>query len=399
MTMYSENQLQSLRKKYNKTFWSYVGVSVLSMAAAFFLVYSSLLAVESLLPWLIASGVGLALGAVEFAAERALYKRGKKADLLLIGFFLAVLIGGIILAEARVFGGYSYLFYPVLLGLLFNRPLLPAIGLLLDFRSVNDGTPRESIGRMKPGTTRRSTNVGIDSYLLFEDELTGEVRLLLMGSMDPSRRYRVLYLPHSGLAVGEVIPDDVEFDPFGNPMERDDTEEKPAYTEDTYADKPDYSEPNDTEPPHTLPTPEELDPNSPARKKAAKFALASKVCKILAYAGVGFTFIGGIILDDSPGAILVLPAILLVFGGFLLGDYFKKQDRKLRCTRRTTARCIDTVRRKSGKHSSTLHPIVGYEVDGVSYTAELSVSCSQGSIGELYTICYDPLDPQSVRPA
>ena len=60
--MYSENQLQSLRKKYNKTFWSYVGVSVLSMAAAFFLVYSSLLAVESLLPWLIASGVGLALG-------------------------------------------------------------------------------------------------------------------------------------------------------------------------------------------------------------------------------------------------------------------------------------------------------------------------------------------------
>ena len=396
--MYSENQLQSLRKKYNKTFWSYVGLSVLSMAAAFFLVYSPLLTVESLLPWLIAAGVGLALAAVEFAAERALYKRGKKADLLLIGFFLAVLIGGIILAEARVFGVYSYLFYPVLLGFLFNRPLIPAIGLLLDFRRLNEDNPCETVGRMKSDSRRWEAAVGKSSYLLFEDELTGEVRLLLMGSMDPSRRYRVLYLPHSGLAVGEVVPDDVEFDPFGNPIERDDTEEKPAYTEDSYADKPDYSEPNDAEPPHTPPTPEELDPNSPARKKAAKFALASKVSKVLAYVGVGLTFIGAIVREGSRGAVLVFPAILFVFGGFLLGDYFKKQDLKLRCTRRTTARCIDTVRRKSGKHSH-LHPIVGFEVDGVSYTAELSVTCSHSSVGELYPICYDPLDPESVRPA
>ena len=397
--MYSENQLQSLRKKYNKTFWSYVGLSVLSMAAAFFLVYSPLLTVESLLPWLIAAGVGLALAAVEFAAERALYKkRGKKADLLLIGFFLAVLIGGIILAEARVFGVYSYLFYPVLLGFLFNRPLIPAIGLLLDFRRLNEGNPCETVGRMKSDSRRWEAAVGKSSYLLFEDELTGEVRLLLMGSMDPSRRYRVLYLPHSGLAVGEVVPDDVEFDPFGNPIERDDTEEKPDDTEDSYADKPDYSEPDDAEPPHTPPTPEELDPNSPARKKAAKFALASKVCKVLAYVGVGLTFIGAIVREDSRGAVLVFPAILFVFGGFLLGDYFKKQDLKLRCTRRTTARCIDTVRRKSGKHSH-LHPIVGFEVDGVSYTAELSVTCSHSSVGELYPICYDPLDPESVRVA
>ena len=114
--------------------------------------------------------------------------------------------------------------------------------------------------------------------------------------------------------------------------------------------------------------------------------------------GVGLTLIGGIILDDTPGAVLVFPAVLLVFGGFLLGDYFKKQDRKLRCTRRTTARCIDTVRRKSGKHSH-LYPIVGFEVDGVSYTAELSVTCSHSSVGELYPIYYDPLDPESVRVA
>lgn len=406
--MYSEHQLQSLRKKYNKTFWSYVGLSVLSMAAAFFLVYSPLLTVESLLPWLIAAGVGLALAAVEFAAEKALYKRGKKADLLLIGFFLAVLIGGIILAEARVFGVYSYLFYPVLLGFLFNRPLIPAIGLLLDFRRLNDGNPCETVGRMKSDSRRWESAVGKSSYLLFEDELTGEVHLLLTGSMDPARRYRVLYLPHSGLAVGEAIPDNVTFDPFGNPVEREvdnaDETEIPAYTEDTYAEKPSYTEEAldtaDTESAYSAasPTAEELNPNSPVRQKAAKFALAGKVCKGLAYVGVGLTFIGGIILDDTPGAVLVIPAILLVFGGFLLGDYFKKQDRKLRCTRRTTARCIDTVRRKSGKHSH-LHPVVGFEVDGVSYTAELSVTCSGDAVGELYPIYYDPLDPESVRVA
>ncbi len=394
----NDKQLHALRKLYNKTLWTYIGVSALSIAAAFFLVYNQMTADDSLLPWLIAAGVGLTLSAVEYATERALYKKGKKADLLLIGFFLAVLIACVILAETGALGVYTYLFYPVILGFLFNRPLIPAIGLLRDYRRLNDGNPSESVGRMKSGTTRRTANVGKESYLLFEDELTGEVHLLLMGSMDPAHRYRVLYLPHSGLAAGEVIADDVEFDPFGNPIKQDDTEEKPAYTEDTYADKPPYTEDESAEPTYSAanPTPEELDPNSPARQKAAKFALASKVCKALAYVGFGLTFVGGILLEDSPGAILVFPAILFIFVGFLLGDYFKKQDRRLRCTRRTTARCIDTVRRKSGKHSR-IHPIVGFEVNGVSYTAELSISCTRDSVGELYPIYYDPLDPESVR--
>ena len=396
--MYSDTQLTSLRKKYNKTLWTYIGISVLSMTVSFFLVYDYIAKDDSMIPWLVAAGIGLGLAAVEYAIERVLYKKGKRGAFLLVGYVLGIILLYVVLASTGLLGKYTNLLYPLILGFMMNRPLIPAIGLLRDHGRLNDGNPCETVGRMKSDSRRWEAAVGKSSYLLFEDELTGEIRLLLMGSMDPSRRYRVLYLPHSGLAVGEVVPDDVEFDPFGNPIERDDTEEKPAYTEDAYTDKPDYSEPNDTEPPHTPPTPEELDPNSPVRKKAAKFALASKVCKGLAYVGVGLTLIGGIILDDTPGAVLVFPAVLLVFGGFLLGDYFKKQDRKLRCTRRTTARCIDTVRRKSGKHSH-LHPIVRFEVDGVSYTAELSVTCSHSSVGELYPIYYDPLDPESVRPA
>ena len=73
--MYSENQIQSLRKKYNKTLWTYIGVSVLSMAVSFFLVYRYLSADDSLIPWLIAAGAGLALAAIECAIERALGER------------------------------------------------------------------------------------------------------------------------------------------------------------------------------------------------------------------------------------------------------------------------------------------------------------------------------------
>ena len=402
----NDTKLASLRKKYNKTLWTYIGISVLSMAAAFFLVYSPMVSSDSLLPWLVAAGIGLGLAAVEYAVERALYKRGKKAGLLLLGFVLGIIFLYIVLAQTGLLGKYTYLLYPIVLGFMMNRPLIPAIGLLRDYRRLGDGNPSETVGRMKSGTRRWEAAVGKSSYLLFEDELTGEIHLLLTGSMDPARRYRVLYLPHSGLAVGEVVPDNVTFDPFGNPIEREveeaDETEIPAYTEDTYAEKPSYTkeapDTADTESAYSAasPTAEELNPNSPARQKAAKFALASKVCKGLAYVGVGLTLIGGIILDDTPGAVLVFPAVLLVFGGFLLGDYFKKQDRKLRCTRRTTARCIDTVRRKSGKHSH-LYPVVGFEVDGVSYTAELSVTCSHSSVGELYPIYYDPLDPESVR--
>lgn len=393
MTMYAENQLTTLRKKYNKTLWTYIGVSVLSMTAAFLLLYGQATASATPLRWLILAGVGLVLAAIEYAVERTLYKKGVKAAMLPAGFILAILLLFVILSNVGL-AGYMYMAFPVCLGFLFNRPLIPAIGLLADYRRLSDGTPRETVGRIKANTRRYRAAAGRDFHLLFEDELTGEVHLLLAGSMDPTQRYRVLYLPHSGLAVGEAIPDNVTFDPFGNPIEREASEstvEKPAYTE------PDDAAAN-TENPYSAanPTSEELNPNSPARQKAAKFSLAGKICKALGGVGFGLTFVGALTLQDTPGSILIFPAVLFIFGGFLLGDYFQKQDRKLRCTRRTTARCIDTVRRKSGKHSRR-YPIVGYEVDGVSYTAELSVSCSRSAVGELYTICYDPLDPKSVR--
>ena len=77
--MYSENQIQSLRKLYHKTLWTHVGVATLLVAAAIFLAYSPLFTDDSLIPWLIAGGIGLALSAAEYAIERALYKKGKKA--------------------------------------------------------------------------------------------------------------------------------------------------------------------------------------------------------------------------------------------------------------------------------------------------------------------------------
>ena len=79
-----------------------------------------------------------------------------------------------------------------------------------------------------------------------------------------------------------------------------------------------------------------------------------------------------------------------------MGGIFKDKELKLRCTARTTAFCIDTVRRRSGK-TSVRHPIVEYEVKGVTYTAELQVSCSRNSVGETFPIDYDPLDPKTVR--
>ena len=171
--------------------------------------------------------------------------RGKNADILLLGFVLGTAVVFLALTNTILLDGYTHLFLPVILGFLFNRPLIPAIGLTRDYSRLNEGNPSETVGRMKSGTRRWEAIVGKSSYLLFEDELTGEVHLLLTGSVAPARRYRVLYLAHSGLAVGEVIPDNVTFDPFGNPVEREvdnaDKTEIPAYTADTYAENPSYA--------------------------------------------------------------------------------------------------------------------------------------------------------------
>lgn len=426
--MYSENQIQSLRKKYNKTLWAHIGLSALSVAAAFLLAYSPLFSPEKLIPWLVAAGVGLALAAVEYAIERALLKRGKRVHRLMSVFFFVILLLLFTLWDAGAFGGYALQLYPLLLGFLFTRPLIPAMGLLRDAGTLRDGDPCETVGRMKSGSRREEATAGRDTYLLFEDELTHEVHLLRMGSVSPLHRYRVFYLPHSGLAVGEVIPDNITFDPFGNPIEREveedeQTTEKPAYSEESYTEKPDYTEAGYTvKPDYTEEKPAEKpwyqnpeafstnppkpepkedtsmpDPNSPERKRAAKFGVASKVCKVLTFVFFGGIFVGALMAkeDLNPGAMLLtIPFFVLAI---ILSETFKSKELKLRCTKRTTAFCIDAVRRKSGK-TSTRHPIVEFEVNGITHTVELSISCSRDAAGDLYTLYYDPLDPNVVRP-
>jgi hypothetical protein len=270
------------------------------------------------------------------------------------------------------------------------------------------------VGKIKAGTTRKNTESGRGAYVLFEDELTHEVHLLHMGHISPLHRYRVLYLPHSGLAVGEVIPDNITFDPFGNPIEREVEEagqptEKPDYTEAGYTVKPDYTEESTEKPWYQNPEafsdsppkaepkedPSMPDPNSPERKRAAKFGVASKVCKVLTFVTIGVLFLGGI-ATQSPN--IILPVFLLLIPFLILSEVFKGKELKIRCTKRTTAFCIDTVRRRSGKHS-TRHPIVEFEVKGITHTVELSVSCSRDAVGDLYTLYYDPLDPDVVLPA
>ncbi len=416
--MHSENQVRSLRKLYNKTLWTHVGVAALSVAAAIFLSYSPLFTDDSLIPWLIAGGIGLTLSAAEYAIERALYKKGKKA----FGFFLGLLLLLLILLETRLLGGYTYLFYPTVLAFLSTRLLIPVISLLRDLGSLRDEKPCEAVGKIKAGTHRKNTESGRGAYVLFEDELTHEVHLLHMSHISPLHRYRVFYLPHSGLAVGEVIPDDMTFDPFGNPIEReveDPITEKPAYSEEGYAEKADYTEESYTvKPDYTEEEPAEKpwyqnpeafsanppkpepredtsmpDPNSPERIRAANFGKASKICKVLTFVLMGVMFLG-VITTRSPSMIALF---FLMIPMIILSEVFKSKELKIRCTRRTTGFCVDTVRRKSGKHSHR-YPIVEFEAGGVTHTVELSVSCSRDAVGDIYTLYYDPLDPDVVRP-
>ena len=419
--MHSESQVRSLRKLYNRTLWSYIGVAALSVAATAFLVVGNMIHNGQALHWVAAAWVGLALAAVEYVIERALYKKGKKGAFILPAFMMGLLVLYVLFMKSGLIDGLLLLFYPLVLGFVAGRPLIPAIGLLRDARALRDGDLSEAVGRIKAGTHRKNTESGRGAYVLFEDELTHEVHLLHMGHISPLHRYRVFYLPHSGLAVGEVVPDNVTFDPFGNPIEREVEEpitEKPAYSEESYAEKADYTEESYTvkpdykeEPtvkpwyqnpeafPSNPPKPEPKedtsmpDPNSPERIRAANFGKASKICKILTFVFMGVMFLG-VITTQSPSMIALF---FLMIPMIILSEVFKSKELKIRCTRRTTGFCVDTVRRKSGKHSHR-YPIVEFEAGGVTHTVELSVSCSRDAVGDIYTLYYDPLDPDVVRP-
>ena len=394
--MHSENQVRSLRKLYNKTLWSYIGIAALSVAATAFLVVGNMINNGQALHWVAAAWVGLALAAVEYLIERTLYKKGKKGAFILPAFMMGLLVLYVLFMKSGLIDGMLLLFYPLVLGFVAGRPLIPAIGLLRDAGALRDGDLSEAVGRIKSGTHRKNTEAGRGAYVLFEDELTHEVHLLHMGHISPLHRYRVFYLPHSGLAVGEVVPDDVTFDPFGNPIEREVEEpitEKPAYTEESYAKKADYTEEGYTVKPDykeeepaekpwyqnpeafsanpPKPEPKEdtsmPDPNSPERIKAAKLGVASKVCKVLTFVFMGVMFLGAI-TTQSPSVIAIF---FLIIPMIIMSEVFKSKELKIRCTRRTTGFCVDTVRRRSGKHSHR-YPIVEFEVGGVTHTVELS---------------------------
>lgn len=419
--MHSENQVRSLRRLYNRTLWSYIGIAALSVAATAFLVVGNMIHNGQALHWVAAAWVGLALAAVEYLIERTLYKKGKKGAFILPAFMMGLLVLYVLFMKSGLIDGLLLLFYPLVLGFVAGRPLIPAISLLRDAGALRDGNLSESVGRIKAGTHRKNTESGRGAYVLFEDELTHEVHLLHMGHISPLHRYRVFFLPHSGLAVGEVIPDNVTFDPFGNPIEREVEEpitEKPAYSEESYAEKADYTEESYTVKPDYKEEPAEKpwyqdpeafsanppkpepkedtsmpDPNSPERIKAANFGKASKICKVLTFVFMGVMFLG-LITTRSPS---MMALFFLMIPMIILSEVFKSKELKIRCTRRTTGFCVDTVRRRSGKHSHR-YPIVEFEVNGVTHTVELSITCSRDAVGDIYTLYYDPLDPDVVRP-
>ena len=136
-----------------------------------------------------------------------------------------------------------------------------------------------------------------------------------------------------------------------------------------------------------------FEPNDHQRL-AAKYAKKAKVCFAVTIVGFVFLLLACFLIKSSaPWTIF---CFLPFFGIMALGFYYQKQERKLRCTQRTTAVCINTVLRNNSRIPSR-HPVVEYEVEGVKYTAELPVSCPRNSVGELYTIYYDPLNPETVR--
>ena len=137
-----------------------------------------------------------------------------------------------------------------------------------------------------------------------------------------------------------------------------------------------------------------FEPNDHQRL-AAKYAKKATVCFAVTIVGFVLLLLACFLIKSSaPWTIF---CFLPFFGIMALGFYYQKQERKLRCTQRTTAVCINTVLRNNSRIPSR-HPIVEYEVEGVKYTAELPVSCPKDAAGELYTIYYDPLDPNTVRP-
>ncbi len=361
-----DDRLEALRKAYKRALLTNLG-TILTAATMVIILLTSDAGATSPARLALTAALSAALAVIEYTVERALFKRGLNAALVsglcLVG---VLLLGGLLMGASL----------PGLMGFFCFRPLITLFFLLRDRGRLTEGTPREAIGRVKNGSRREAP--GMDSYLLFEDELTHETHLLRAADLSPRHRYAILYLPHSGLAAGKAIPDDAEIDPFGNPIDTDIPSAETA----------------DPSPSAFSPAPQK----SPTRVKAARYAVCGRVCHVASIILFGLTFVGAIAAGgdgNSAPAVFVL-AFLPLLACVLLGSFFKNQELKLRCTERTTAICVDTVRRRSGKHSHR-YPIVEFEVDGVTYTAELTISCSRDAVGQLFSFYYDPLEPTVVR--
>lgn len=136
--------------------------------------------------------------------------------------------------------------------------------------------------------------------------------------------------------------------------------------------------------------------DTPERQKAAQYARAAQFFKISTFVLFGVLTLCAFLVKGAIYTVLLSLLLILSIASALLYRYCGREELRIRCTKRTTACCVDTVRRHSGRHA-TRHPIVAYEVEGVTHTAELPVSCSRHAEGELYTIYYDPSDPSVVR--
>ena len=139
------------------------------------------------------------------------------------------------------------------------------------------------------------------------------------------------------------------------------------------------------------------------RVKATYYELYAKICTVIAYGLLGATLIAAFILRDaailkdtamSDGMVIVLMIPSVIF--LLLGRHFKKRRLQLLCTVRTTARRLYTVTHGS-RRGRRRYPVVEYEVEGRTYTAELDIPSYFGSEEEEYAICYDPHDPAVAR--
>ena len=139
--------------------------------------------------------------------------------------------------------------------------------------------------------------------------------------------------------------------------------------------------------------------SSPDRQKAVKLAVYYKICAVIGFVFLmGMVIVGVLYLKDLIAA-PVFWLTLIPFGVMvLLGNHFKRQEMKLRCTVRVTAICVETVRVRtfSGKHYD-LRPVVKFEANGIQRKAIVPVPCTCDTVGETYVIYYDPLDPSVVR--